>query len=431
MEHTLTIHKLIPGGKGLGVLADGMVAMVDGVLPGETVVLRATKTHRGHLEGSLVRVLEPSPDRITPPCPLYGRCGGCDLQHARYEAQLRIKRDILAESLARAGLILPDDQPLPTLASPREFGYRYRIRLHLDMAGNLGFHQATSNQVVPVQRCLLATDSINAVLAQLVAEGFPERLKEAFDELELLHSPFDQKVHLVLHPRPGVAEKYCTKLAEPLCAMAEVSIRTSIKAGRGHEATSTPLCQEFHTAGSTYQLSWSPFCFFQVNTLQNEQLVTLALNTLTAHLFPATCLDLFCGMGNFSLPLGIYGAQVLGIEHNRHSIHWAEKNSVAADQAHLQFRAEGVEEALKKCIHGREQFEAILCDPPRQGLGKAAALLPQINPRLIMPISCDPATQARDLKTLTTQGYRIMSITPVDMFPQTHHIESLALLERN
>lgn len=431
MEHTLTIHKLIPGGKGLGVLADGMVAMVDGVLPGETVVLRETKTHRGHLEGRLVRVVEPSPDRIIPPCPLYGRCGGCDLQHARYDAQLRIKRDIVQESLSRAGCALPDDQPLPAVASPRQFGYRHRIRLHLDETGNLGFHQATSNQVVPVQRCLLATEPINQVLAALVAGSHADHLKKVFGELELLHSPADDRVLMVLHPRPGVSDKFCAEQCAPLQELAEVSVRAGIKAGRGHEVFSTPLCQEFHTGGDTYQLSWSPACFFQVNTLQNQQLVNLAMTALTAHRFPATYLDLFCGMGNFSLPLGLRGTRVLGIEHNRHSIHWAQMNTDANHQTNLHFLAQDVESALKKCIRNHEQFEAILCDPPRQGLGRAAALLPRLNPRLIVAISCDPATQARDLKTLTTQGYHLVQITPVDMFPQTHHIESLALLERN
>ncbi len=145
---------------------------------------------------------------------------------------------------------------------------------------------------------------------------------------------------------------------------------------------------------------------------------------------PFTVLDLFCGMGNFSIPLALNGAQVLGIEHNRQSIFWAKANSRANAIKHARFIVRDVTEGLRELIKGRRQIDCVLLDPPRQGLGKAAALVSQLQPRLIVSISCDPATQARDLKQFTDNGYRLCGITPVDMFPQTHHIESLALLER-
>ncbi|MGD9949175.1 MAG: class I SAM-dependent RNA methyltransferase [Desulfobulbus sp.] len=432
MEHTLTIHKLIHGGKGLGTLADGMVVMVAGVLPGETVTVRETKVLRGHKEAELVRIEEASPDRVTPPCPHYGNCGGCNLQHASYEAQLRIKREVLQESLQRARIELPENQPLPTLPSPQVLGYRYRIRLHLDDEGHLGYHQATSNTVVPIRRCLLATDAINRVLESLVDEGMPEQLHGRFAEIELIHSPADGRVILVLHPHPRVIETTLGPLGTTLASLADELVLAHTKADRSvQQRSKISLGQDFSIHTHEYPLRWAPGCFFQVNAEQNPNLIALALDALQQLPPSFTALDLFCGMGNFSIPLALQGAQVLGVEHNRESIHWATTNSTASNLTASRFIAGNVVEQLRRMVKRHQHMDCILSDPPRQGLGKAAALLPQLRPQLIVAISCDPATQARDLQEIVAGGYRLRHITPVDMFPQTHHIESLALLERN
>jgi len=224
MEHTLLIKKVIAGGKGLGTLADGMVVMVSGVLPGETVTVHETKTHRGFKEARLLRVVEPSPDRVVPPCPHYGLCGGCDLQHAAYPAQLAIKQQILREALERAHLDLPPDQPGPTLPSPLAFGYRSRLRLHLDPTGRLGFHQSASNAVVPIRRCLLAVEPINRVIAAIVDDGWGDRLADHIAALELIHSPADDRVFLVLQPRPDLLIPLPVNLVAPMHALADEMI---------------------------------------------------------------------------------------------------------------------------------------------------------------------------------------------------------------
>jgi len=444
MEHTLKITKVIAGGKGLGTLADGMVMMVGGVLPGETVTARETKAHRGHKEGTLVRIVEVSPERVAPPCPYYGMCGGCDLQHAAYPAQLAIKGQILRESLLRARLELPDGQPGPTLPSPNAFHYRHRLRLHLDQSGQLGFHQNGSNAVVPIRRCLLATEPINRVMATLADGDWPQRCKDQVAAIELIHSPADDRVVLVLQPRlphPSTAARAADLVSQISRAdLADSVFLQTEQPGRGRangSAESTQaaefatLAQDFTVQGHAYQLRWDHRCFFQVNALQNPRMIEMALDLLSPHAKPCTALDLFCGMGNFSIPLGLCGAQVTGIEHNRMSIHWAERNGSAAGLATARFIAVGVEQQLKALVERKARFDCILLDPPRQGLGKAAALLPQLAPERIVSISCDPATHARDLALITQAGYRLTRINAVDMFPQTHHIESVALLERN
>lgn len=430
MEHTLTIHKLIHGGKGLGTLADGIKVMVAGVLPGETVTVRETKAHRGHKEAELLRIELPSPERIEPPCPYYGRCGGCNLQHASYGAQLASKREILLESLHRGRILLADEQCRPTLPSPQQFGYRHRIRLHVDTDGRVGFHQATSNTVVPIRRCLLATEAINGVLEALVDAGLGEQLQGSVAGIELLHSPADDRVLLTLHPSATTKPAHLDPLRDVLAPLADVVM---VAAPRGRHQQSQPeaiLSQQFSLFDHQYQLHWESGCFFQVNTQQNLQLIATALHELDIPT-PCLALDLFCGMGNFSIPLALLGASVTGIEHNRRSIHWAGRNAVEAGLASCRFLVGDVEAQLRGLVKRRSRFDIVLLDPPRQGLGKAAALLPELAPRQIVAISCDPATQARDLGQIIAGGYRLCHITPVDMFPQTHHIESVALLERH
>ncbi|ADW17093.1 RNA methyltransferase, TrmA family [Desulfobulbus propionicus DSM 2032] len=432
MEHTLTIPKVIAGGKGLGTLADGMKVMVAGVLPGERVTVRETRIHRGYKEASLVRVEEPAPERILPPCPHYGLCGGCDLQHGSYPTQLAIKRSILDEALRRSRLDLPPDHPGPALSSPQPFGYRHRLRLHLDQVGRLGFHQGGSNEVVPIRRCLLATEPINRAIGALVDAGWPARLRELVSAVELIHSPADDRVILVLQATAALRPDSAADLVTALNRLADNTIVQAEPIGRsGDRARAADLCQDFAVLGHAYRLCWDHRCFFQVNVRQNPRLIELALGLLPLSPPPRAALDLFCGMGNFSIPLGLMGTQVSGVEHNRTSVHWAEHNSRAAGLTTARFRSADVGQALRSLVARKARFDCVLLDPPRQGLGKTAALLARLGPQHILSISCDPATLARDLALIVQNGYRIVQVTPVDMFPQTHHIETVALLERN
>lgn len=430
MEHTLVIKKVIAGGRGLGNLADGKVAMVAGVLPGETVTVCEIRSRRGFMEAGLVRIDHPSPQRTEPPCPLYGRCGGCDLQHGLYPVQLAIKEQILHESLQRAHLELPP--PEPALPSPGPFGYRSRLRLHLDPAGRLGFHRPASNEVVEVRRCLLAVEPINRVLTALHGEGWPQRLADRIAGVELLHSPEDGRLILVLQPRSDRHPPLTPEMLEPLRSLAdEVVVLAKTTARGGQRAEPATLSQTFTLPGLTYRLRWDHRCFFQVNIKQNQRLIALALDLLPDGTPPSTALDLFCGMGNFSIPLALRGAAVTGVEHNHASLRWAEANSQAAGLSTCRFVAGDVDRQVASLVAKKRSFDAILLDPPRQGLGKTASLLALLAPKYILSISCDPATQARDLALMVSSGFRLRRLVPVDMFPQTHHIESVALLERN
>lgn len=427
MEHTVDITKVVAGGKGLARLSGGQVVLVPGVLPDETVTIRETRQHKGFALAEVVQIDQASPERVKPPCPHYGHCGGCNLQHASPCAQLLIKHQILTESLQRAQVQLPPVVQ-PTLASPLSFAYRLRLRLHLDAQGQMGFHQAESNTVVPIQRCLLATDPINQVISTLSASKWPSRLSGKMSALELIHNPIDDRIVLVLLPIRGI--KVDSTLAAQMSNLAdEVVVLGAPK--RPSTTSALFLSQHCSPHELKYHLSWDHRCFFQVNSQQNARLIELALDLLPQDLHGLNVLELFCGIGNFSIPLGLRGARLTGIEHNRHSIFWAQENSRSTGLTTAHFVAASVEHQLRALVQEHRRFDCILFDPPRQGLGKPAALLARLAPQRIVAVSCDPATLARDLRLITAEGYQLTQLLSVDMFPQTHHVESIGLLERN
>lgn len=434
MEHTVEIQKIIAGGKGLGRLSDGKVFMVDGVLTGELCLIREQRQRKGYVEATLIKLLSPSPARVTPPCPYYQDCGGCSLQHAAYDEQLEIKGRILTETLTRSRLDYSTDAVPVPLPSPEELFYRYRIRLHLDSAGRLGFHRVGSNSLVQIEKCLLATQMLNSAIQALAHHSPLTELAACFKAIELIHCPNTNDLSLILHQHTDEPLTTTTNTLH-FEALKEVSDKIFIKNRHQLRAlyrTSepSPISQQFICADHHYQLKWSPDCFFQVNILQNLRLVHRALELL-GDVEGQKVLDLFCGMGNFSIPLAMNGATITGIEHNTESINWAGFNARKAGLEHCTFICNDVDKQLRNLVKKGTHFDCILLDPPRRGLPKSSELLPLLMPEKILYISCDPVTLARDLKTLAGYNFRPVSIIPVDMFPQTHHLESITLLEKN
>lgn len=432
MEHIVEIKKVITGGKGLARLDTGKVIMSDFVLPGETVRLREVKQYPGYIEGELVEVVTPSATRIRPGCVYFEECGGCDLQHCDYPEQLKIKQAIVKEAMDRAGISLPQDGVQDIIPSPAMWGYRYRLRLKIDRNGQPGFFKKRSTHFVAISKCPVATEPVNAALAKLQTTGCLKELAGNCNEVELLQSPIDDKITLVLLLK--------TKQTIPAADLQTISARACIDnigctTGKKYyqlvPQEPAPLAQKISLPdlqqGCT--LYWSGGCFSQVNARQNEQLIRLACD-LAGELKGKTVLDLYCGMGNFSIPLALQGAAVTGIEQNPESIRWARFNAESAGVM-CSFFVSDVLNSLRELTKNRQQVDTIILDPPRRGIGKAANLLPKLQPQQIIYISCDPATLARDLASLCDRGYSLGRLIPVDMFPQTHHIESVALLEKN
>jgi 23S rRNA (uracil1939-C5)-methyltransferase len=365
---TLQLTGLAPTGEAIG-RHTGMVVFAPFGLPGETVRVRLVERKRNFARAEIVERLHAAPERVLPACPYFGRCGGCDWQHIAYAEQLRAKTALVAEQLTRIGKF-PDPPVRPCVGSPTAYEYRNHARLHVTADGRSGYRAARSHAVVPVADCPICEPELRAAIAKLAAQ----RVDPAQgDEIEL--RTWDEVITV-----RGVA---------------------------------------YHAGVDA---------FFQANTAVAGMLVEAVLQALALH-GGARVLDLYCGVGLFTVPLARQGVQVTGVEANPSAAVDAERN-LAATGAAGQIVAADVNQALRDPTIAGQPWDAVLLDPPRTGVDAAAlaALIGLRAPRLLY-VSCEPATLGRDLRVLVDQGYHLEWAQPFDMFPQTRHVETLAVLK--
>ena len=450
-EEQIVIEKVVAGGAGLGRLPDGRAVFVPFTLPGEEVVLRLTRRHKQHGEAEAVRILSPAPQRREPPCPLFGTCGGCDLQHASYPKQLEIKEAILREILERAGIIgAVRDFPLSAAPAPEEFGYRQRIRLQVSDNGSPGFYRSRSHEVVPITTCPLAAPAINRVLATLRREPAARQLLAQATAVELILNLVENEaeqdtVVALLHTRRPLraadrqrAAQLCSSQANiqgilfavPGKAMGPAVTRETGPAGSMdlsalHIRFTIPAA----IAGRALTLAVEPGGFSQVNPYQNEKMIATLLDWL-ALTGSEKVLDLFCGMGNFSLPLALHAGSVLGLDLQGAAIRRAVSNAAGNRLTNCTFARKGAEQGARELAAAGERFDVLLLDPPRAGCREVLPHIADLAASRVAYISCDPATLARDLVLLRDQGYAIERMQLFDMFPQTRHLETMTLLRR-
>ncbi len=439
------IEKIISGGFGLSHGDNGQTTLIRGTIAKETVRARIDQKNKNVDKGVATLIEQASPSRVQPPCPLYGKCGGCDFQHMSYPCQLQSKRDILEELLQKSGSPLlhkaADNLLAPPIPSAEQFHYRQRIRLQTDQNDALGFYKYRSHNCVHVQVCLLAHPVINQFLQESHSyDGFRKLLPRT-DSLEILYNPINSLVILLFHfkQKPRAADKN-----QAIALHKNSSLIQNIFFAGENFALSSPLSQNDSQIPTDLSISLPPFPpytekeltlswesngFCQVNIKQNENLIRTVLDFCSPDPND-TVLDLFCGMGNFSIPIAEQAASVLGIEGQGSSIRSARQNSLQAEQSNTEFIKSPIHTACKKLRQEEKRFDTIIIDPPRQGtpgLTKELSLL--CNKRLIY-ISCDPATLCQDLRGLLEQNFCIKKLQPIDMFPQTHHIETVCLLEK-
>jgi len=414
-----TIEKLVPGGAGFSRLPNGKGGFAPGALPGERIRVETAEDRQSYLQAHRWHLVAASPDRVEPSCPVQSRCGGCDLMTLDYPAQLREKRGILREALTRTGRFdaLPE---IDFVAAEQPLAYRSRIRLHIADGGRVGFFAASTRELVEIPGCPVAQPELDEALACLREIASRHRTALAsFNELELRTAPAGSKLALRLIPggRRFQAE---SALLDELSRAFIVSI--------GDRTPSPEYDQRFPLPGGV-ELRVSGPAFTQVNWPVNQRLVQALLDGVEQRRIQTFC-DLYCGAGNFSLPLFKRGLTGVGIEGSGPAISAAKRAAAEQSLTHARFIAGDVEGTLAKWSHN-EAFDLILLDPPRSG---ARAVLPQLMrraPRHIAYCACDPVTLARDLRTLCDGGYSLSAVTGFDMFPQTHHFETLVWLARN
>jgi len=357
-------------------------------IPGETVSVELLRSRAGVAMGRVVAVLKSSPDRVDAPCPYFGACGGCQWQHITYPRQLTFKEHIVREQLRRIGRFI--NPPVsPAVAAENPWGYRNHLRFTAKRRGEVGFVQRGSHRFLRVDHCLIADDHVNDALPGLQGKcgGMHQltfRVGVNTDEV-------------LVHPD--------LKAIEP-----------SIESGQRfyHEEI---LGRRFRISGAS---------FFQTNTAQTERLVGLVRDCLDLG-ENETLVDAYAGVGTFAVILAPLVHRVVAIEESAAAVDDAMVN--IAGMPNIQYYKGKVEELLPQIS---EPADVLILDPPRQGCdAKALEAVIQMAPNRIAYVSCDPSTLARDLRILVDGGFELREVTPVDMFPQTHHIECVATLRRS
>jgi 23S rRNA (uracil1939-C5)-methyltransferase len=405
-----TIDGFTHGGEGVARV-EGKAVFVPGTIPGERVRLRVTDDRKRWARAELVEVLDPSPDRITPPCPYVPACGGCDLQHVRPDAQRQLKSRVVREQLERLGG-LADPPVRDCLAVGPDTGYRTHAQFHAAPDGRLGFHRAGSHDVVPIDGCLVLADAAQAVRDQL-GDG-----TGATEVAVRAHATTGTDA-AVLTPGPGPLElpegRFDLLLTQP-------DGRTVAMRGDGVLAE--------RIAGITYRFRAD--AFFQVTTHGAEALVTHVLAAV-GDVAGALTWDLYAGAGLLSLPLARAGAEVLAVEGHPGAAEDARHNAEMAG-LELTVLTEPVGAVTRRAAAGDptlEPPEVVVLDPPRTGAGeRVVADLLALEVPTVAYVACDPAALARDARTFAAGGYRLTSAQPLDLFPMTHHVEVVATFVR-
>ena len=406
---TLELSQMAHGGPALG-RHQGKVIFVPYALPGETVVVEIETSKKSWARARLLEVTEPSPDRVLPPCPHFGphACGGCQWQHIRYSAQLLHKTEVVRDQFSRlAGLRAVPVHPTRAVGEP--WGYRNHVQLHPSRQG-LGYIAADGERVEAIHQC--------PIMHPLVAELFDELDIEIEDlqRLSLRAGVNTGQQMVIFETRDD--EPFELEVDRPVSCVLMLSDGTPVTlVGRDHF---------FEQArGHTYRVSAGSF--FQVNTAGAEALIDTVSHYLSLRPHE-TLLDLYSGVGLFSLALADRAGQIIAVEAHPDAAADARFNVEAAalDNVRVvQGDAAAVLAALDQPVH------AVVADPPRSGCGaEVIAALVSLRPKRLVYVACDPATLARDAKTLTAAGYRLTEVQPLDLFPQTYHIESVGLFEK-
>ena len=403
---TLELTTLSNGPDAIG-RHEGRAVFVPFAIPGETARVEIVEEKPTLARARLLEVLSPSPDRVAPACRHFGACGGCHFQHMGYEGQLKWKRQIVIDQLARIGGIDSPDV-LETIPSPDPFHYRNHLQFSQDSDGKLGFH-SNSNAILPISECPIARPEIMELFNQIDIE------KLDVDRISIRVGA-EGEAMLIFESDSGEPPE--VELGLP------VSVATVNKNGETFAMIGNDhLIYEVN--GRPFRVS--PGSFFQVNTAQAETLVKLVLESLGLK-GGETVLDLYCGVGLFSAFIAPVAARVIGVEAFSPAVRDAEVNLDEFDNVELY--ESPVELGLNHLL-ALPSCDRVLLDPPRAGCDKAviAALINISAPRIV-DVSCDPATLARDARRLIAGGYRLVSARPLDMFPQTHHIETIAVFEK-
>ncbi len=444
-SYEMQIDALGSNGEGIGRI-EGYTMFVEGVLPGERVRVLAVKVKKNFGYGKLLEILQPSPDRLEPACPVAKQCGGCQLQHLSYEGQLAYKTQEVQDDLERIGGI-HGVRVKPALGMENPWRYRNKAQFPVGMGKDgcaIGFYAKRSHRIVDTQQCLLQ-DACNDEIMQIVRDFLEEFHIPPYDEerhtglvrhvlTRIGRHSGEIMVCIVLNGKKLPASEVLVERLQKVDGVCSIVLnvnreRTNVILGRktillwGQERITDSI--------DGIQFEISPLSFYQVNPTQTEVLYRKAveLADLTGE---ETVLDLYCGIGTISLFFARKAKRVFGVEIVPEAIEDARKNAARNGMTNVEFAVGAAEEVIPK-LYEKQGIVAdvVVVDPPRKGCEeRLLETILKIAPQKIVYVSCNPATLARDLKTLTAGGYALREVQPVDQFCHTVHVETVCLLVR-
>jgi len=423
------IESLSHEGRGI-CHVDDKVVFVSGALAGEQLRFKYVSTHRNFDEGAVVEILTASPDRVTPECEFYDRCGGCSLQHMKSEKQIEMKQDVLLNLLSRTSQLQPEKIMAPLIAE--YWGYRTKARLgvrDVKKKGRVlvGFREKHSPYLADMTQCEVLDkrvghklDVLSDTIGQLHASDKIAQIEVAITE-QTVALIFRNLVELDEHDqdilmRLGETENF------------HIYLQPS---GPDSIFLLYPRQSELYYTLSEYdlKLNFLPSDFTQVNMSINQQMIAQALELLALDKQDKV-LDLFCGLGNFTLPIAKTAASVTGVEGDQGLIDRAHQNADNNNLTNIDFYVQDLTQDLADQVWAQQQYSKVLLDPARSGALEMMPVIAAMKPERIVYVSCNPATLARDAGELVQHGYKLVSTGVMDMFPHTAHVESMALFIR-
>jgi 23S rRNA (uracil1939-C5)-methyltransferase len=430
---TLVVSKLSHDGRGLA-RHEGQVVFVDGALAGETAQVRFTSSKGSYREAVTLELLERSPERVEPPCPHFSTCGGCSLQHLSSAPQLAFKESVLHERLAHA--IGEDSYEKLPVISGEVLGYRRKARLAVRWVGKknkalIGFREQHSSFITDMDVCPILDSRASTLLPALGALISSLHAKDVIPQVEVAVgdvSPEGSDCALVVRHLQMLSPRDKSALVD-FATTHQVDIYLQPKGPEtAYRLYPAQGVERLYYALPRYQLSlgFHPLDFTQVNAGINRQMLERALELL--QILPhERVLDLFCGLGNFTLPIAKQAAQVVGVEGAAMMVERGKENAIRNGLTNIEFYCADLTEPPEKHPFLREGFHKILLDPPRSGAQEVLPALVKLKPERIVYVSCNPATLARDAGILAGLGYRLSAAGAMDMFPHTSHVEAIAL----
>lgn len=434
----IEIEKFAVGGAGFGHV-DGKACFVPFTAPGDVARVRVTREKKSYLEAELLELVSASSERVPPPCPTFGDCGGCTMQHIGYADQLAAKQQLFTEQLQRFARV-DASRIAPIVPSDTPWGYRSRVQIKLRWIDNrlmMGFYRSGTHLVVPFpELCATVSPLINTIITEL-REALPSSPEpDRIPQVDVATGDDGQTIviiHYIGEGKRAVARFFLDNHERLIPSAGGIWLqhgrKQTIERIAGLERLSYGISVRSASAVHDLRLSFSRGGFSQVNLSQNRHLVRLVCEMAELRV-NRRVLDLYCGNGNLTLPLALLSPDVTGIEEYPPSIADAQFNARSNGIEGITFLAADCEAGVKRLVEKGELFDLVVLDPPRSGAACIMKQIPALKPGRVIYVSCDPVTLARDIAILKNFDYSVTRSVPVDMFPQTSHIESVTLIER-